>query len=476
MAPYTLTNALQKLQRAIAEYRGIPYERLYGQTSSEPTPEASRPSDQVVNTAGGAGNAATGSEKRKYRRHPKADENAPERPPSAYVIFSNLVREEVKSQNLSFTQIARLVGDRWQQLSPGGKEPYEAEANTLKERFNIQLSAYKKTDAYKDYVQYLADFKARHGGVGQSDQKKPKLDPNETSSLSGSGPEAISIGRGHRRGGSLGSLNSTARAHASMSPAQTSNQHLPSLTQLPTGTSLPARQGQGEIPGGQQTGVLPRDRRFQNAAAPAGRLSTQSSVSEGSSIIRSDSDPLVRTASLSLGGTPPTDADSIRPRFPGPSGSLPSYSSTASTHSQALPSPAISDGSWRGRPSELRSYMDVSPSMQPPSHFPAPATTTLPPMVGSERPTEFQHRTLPPPPQLPRNSPIQQPGYVQTGPSSAFSFGGSARHPPRPDSAAKSPMERSESDAANTLAVLASGNPSPGTMPPGAPHDAERRW
>lgn len=29
------------------------------------------------------------SAKRKYRRHPKADENAPERPPSAYVIFSN---------------------------------------------------------------------------------------------------------------------------------------------------------------------------------------------------------------------------------------------------------------------------------------------------------------------------------------------------------------------------------------------------
>ena len=29
------------------------------------------------------------SGKRKYRRHPKPDENAPERPPSAYVIFSN---------------------------------------------------------------------------------------------------------------------------------------------------------------------------------------------------------------------------------------------------------------------------------------------------------------------------------------------------------------------------------------------------
>lgn len=36
------------------------------------------------------------SSKRKYRRHPKPDPFAPEKPPSAYVAFTNKVREEMK--------------------------------------------------------------------------------------------------------------------------------------------------------------------------------------------------------------------------------------------------------------------------------------------------------------------------------------------------------------------------------------------
>jgi hypothetical protein len=104
---------------------------------------------------------------RKYRRHPKPDEHAPERPPSAYVIFSNQIREEVKGQDLSFTQIAKLVGDRWQKLNSQGREPYEEQAKTAEEHYNIQLSAYRQTDAFKNYSQYLTDFKAKHRGVGE---------------------------------------------------------------------------------------------------------------------------------------------------------------------------------------------------------------------------------------------------------------------------------------------------------------------
>lgn len=72
-------------------------------------------------------------QKRKYRRHPKPDENAPEKPPSAYVLFSNKIREEVKSENLSFTEIARLVGERWQKLDPAQKDRFESHASALKE-------------------------------------------------------------------------------------------------------------------------------------------------------------------------------------------------------------------------------------------------------------------------------------------------------------------------------------------------------
>ena len=116
--------------------------------------------------------------KRKYRRHAKPDENAPERPPSAYVIFSNSMRsilkcgtrdltsclemrEDLKGRSLSFTEIAKLVGENWQTLSPAEKEPFEAQAFAQKEKYTIELAEYRQTENYKIYSEYLADFKAK---------------------------------------------------------------------------------------------------------------------------------------------------------------------------------------------------------------------------------------------------------------------------------------------------------------------------
>jgi hypothetical protein len=38
------------------------------------------------------------------------------------------IRDELKDLNLSFTEIAKRVGERWQQLNPEGKEPFESQA------------------------------------------------------------------------------------------------------------------------------------------------------------------------------------------------------------------------------------------------------------------------------------------------------------------------------------------------------------
>ncbi|KAI4285930.1 MAG: hypothetical protein L6R38_000295 [Xanthoria sp. 2 TBL-2021] len=132
----------------------------------------------------------TKSGKRKYRRHPKADEYAPDRPQSAYVIFSNIksppllspsaanepseVRDELKSENLSFTEIAKRVGERWQTLSPEGREPFEAKAASAKEGYLTELGRYKKTTRFKEHAVYLADFKAKH--FSEADGKKPRLE------------------------------------------------------------------------------------------------------------------------------------------------------------------------------------------------------------------------------------------------------------------------------------------------------------
>lgn len=100
--------------------------------------------------------------KRKYHRHPKPDTNAPIKPPSAYVMFSNDVRAELKQQNKSFTDLAKIIGDRWKSISPDEKEFYETNALKAREEYLKQIEEYQKTDNYNKYQQYLSEFKAEN--------------------------------------------------------------------------------------------------------------------------------------------------------------------------------------------------------------------------------------------------------------------------------------------------------------------------
>lgn len=86
---------------------------------------------------------------RKYKRHPKPDLNAPVKPPSAYVTFSNSARSQLKDRNLSFSELAKIVGDRWRNLEPREKQLYELTAIEAKDKYVISLSEYKKTQEYK---------------------------------------------------------------------------------------------------------------------------------------------------------------------------------------------------------------------------------------------------------------------------------------------------------------------------------------
>lgn len=100
-----------------------------------------------------------GQGKRSYRHHPKPDPNAPQRPYSAYVLFSNNMREEHKSQGLSFTEMSRRVGERWQSLDPEEKESWKQKAALPWENYKTELAEYQQSDDYKKHAQYLADFK-----------------------------------------------------------------------------------------------------------------------------------------------------------------------------------------------------------------------------------------------------------------------------------------------------------------------------
>ncbi|KAF3343391.1 26S proteasome regulatory subunit rpn12 [Verticillium dahliae VDG2] len=137
----------RKLQRRIANSRGLaPDDALLvppvrasveDMKPETPRPEPFRQEPRHTNVA----------TKRKYRRHPKSDDNAPGRPPSAYVLFAN--------------KLAKLVGENWRSLSNLEKEPVETQALNAKQKYNQDLAKYKKTKEFRKYSKYIHDFKQK---------------------------------------------------------------------------------------------------------------------------------------------------------------------------------------------------------------------------------------------------------------------------------------------------------------------------
>ncbi|KAJ6784303.1 hypothetical protein PWT90_04252 [Aphanocladium album] len=158
----------RKLQRRIANARGfapsVPLVSMM-KTGSEDNKQQLRRESAARSEADSE--LTNGVTKRKYRRHPKLDENAPERPPSAYVLFSNIRREELKSHNLCFTEIAKLVGEKWQNLDQAERESYDNQANTAKAKYRRSLAEYKKTPEFRRYAQYLQEFKEKQSKYNQ---------------------------------------------------------------------------------------------------------------------------------------------------------------------------------------------------------------------------------------------------------------------------------------------------------------------
>lgn len=465
----------QKLQREIANYRGIGYERSVSSPVVEGIGESTKTRDSPPTpTDASEGGAHAGSEtKRKYRRHPKPDENAPVRAPSAYVVFSNKIREDVRGQNMSFTDIAKLVGDKWQKLSPEEKEPFEAQANASKERYNSELAAYRKTDAHRDYLRYLADFKAKHAGSA-ADNKRPRLELERessggspsTKSVEAADPQVVASNRA--RVGSISTVGSVMSQGDLPSP--TPFPPYPGQTVPPLLTRLPPMSPSNET---STSSLLSRDSR------PYIAFSSQSSVSDDSSALREYADPLPHTAQLSLlpGPSRPVDYSTKSPssadhahlsgtnrrpaRVRTPIGAY--QTSSSSRSSGSIPSNMNSSESSFQFPNSL-----ADEAWRSPNHPPIPLRAlALPPLLPQDRSSDVledkTQRILPMP--TPASSAAQEnyPGLRSLSQISTLTFPRQQELPGlgmtlRISQENKSPLDRNESEAADALAGLAYGN------------------
>lgn len=371
------------MQRAIAESRGQPPDRALNLESKASIIEAGYHSDdsggENKESSGGRGTpvapaigGSTTGTKRKYRRHPKADEHAPERPPSAYVIFSNRkcctwlyflsltlrkeVREELRGQDLSFTEMAKLVGERWQVLAPEIRETCERQAAAAKEKYYAEMAEYKKTPQYAQYQEYLAEFKAKHAGP-RVDGKRLRVE-HETSVDTNVSTGSSSRDRPSDRPSGSGLSESSLRHLRSHSNPQSVNTALGSLSgyRVPSASTSPATYSVGlQSPITQHA--------YSPGSSPPGATSVYSSYDLPHHHIRASQ------AAVNTG------ADS-RLRDPGSAGPPPPsrYWTTQAEDSSTSQSPLLSD------------YL---------SRRPARPSSSLPPLVHADTTYSSHSDTLP---------------------------------------------------------------------------------
>ncbi|KAL8038621.1 hypothetical protein ABFX02_11G120300 [Erythranthe guttata] len=88
-----------------------------------------------------------GSKKKKPKK--KKDPNAPKRAISAFMFFCQTERENVKKSNpgISFTDLGKELGDRWNKMTAEDKSPYEAKAREDKKRYSEAISDYKNVES-----------------------------------------------------------------------------------------------------------------------------------------------------------------------------------------------------------------------------------------------------------------------------------------------------------------------------------------
>ncbi|XVF14220.1 hypothetical protein REPUB_Repub09cG0039500 [Reevesia pubescens] len=109
----------------------------------DPRKEASSSSSKATNKR-----AKDGQDDGKKKKRKKKYANLPKRSMSSFMFFSRMERESLKKSNpgVSFTELSRIIGEKWKKLSEDEKQPYEAKARADKKRFNDEKESYTNTN------------------------------------------------------------------------------------------------------------------------------------------------------------------------------------------------------------------------------------------------------------------------------------------------------------------------------------------
>ncbi|KAF4300652.1 putative hmg box protein [Botryosphaeria dothidea] len=182
------------LQREIAASRGSSHDHPLGSRSTSQSPNTMAAPEKPTGCPSSTPHTEERT-KRRYRRKPRPDINAPKKPKTAYVNFADTLRTDPQISSLSFVEIAREVGRRWQALPPDQKHAWECQAARDMQEYEAQMDEYKTTENYRRYQHYLKSFRNdRPRGKKPRTGPRPALDQGRKSRSNSS--ETLSVGSG----------------------------------------------------------------------------------------------------------------------------------------------------------------------------------------------------------------------------------------------------------------------------------------
>ena len=91
--------------------------------------------------------------KGKGKSKKKKDPNAPKRATSAFMFYSAKMRPIIKGEkpDIKFTEMGKLIGERWREVSTEDRKEFDAMALKDKERYSKEMLKYKvKKEAEDD--------------------------------------------------------------------------------------------------------------------------------------------------------------------------------------------------------------------------------------------------------------------------------------------------------------------------------------
>jgi hypothetical protein len=177
----------RKLQRAIREYSSASASHRVYEAENFPLPSEGLPAIEEHSEAMSQPSQQGARATRPYRRHPRPDPNAPHKPKTAYVLFSEHVRQDSALSGSSFTEIAKETGKRWRELSHEERMIiWETPVADRLEEYKKELECYKQTEKYRSHQTYLDGFKERSHNPKPTTMSDNKA--SSTSELASFGP------------------------------------------------------------------------------------------------------------------------------------------------------------------------------------------------------------------------------------------------------------------------------------------------